>query len=92
MNIEEILEAMDELLERILAECHPYTAQGNLANYIPELAKANKNDFGISIFDNIANIVFRFSGFFWLVIGSAIGIVGRSVLIRICVAAIKIIP
>ncbi len=40
---------MDELLEQILAECHPYTAQGNLANYIPELAKANKDDLGIYI-------------------------------------------
>lgn len=40
---------MDELLEQILKECHPYTLEGNLANYIPELAKANRNDLGIYI-------------------------------------------
>ncbi len=40
---------MDELLEQILKECQPYTAQGKLANYIPELAKANPNDLGIYI-------------------------------------------
>lgn len=40
---------MTELLEEILEECAPYTSEGELANYIPELAKANKNDFGICI-------------------------------------------
>ncbi len=43
---------MDELLEQILKECHPYTLEGNLANYIPELAKANRNDLGIYIISN----------------------------------------
>ena len=40
---------MDELLEQVLEECAHYTADGKLANYIPELAKANANDFGIYI-------------------------------------------
>lgn len=40
---------MDELLEQILRDCHPYTTEGKLANYIPELAKANPDDFGIYI-------------------------------------------
>lgn len=40
---------MDELLEQILRECAPYTKEGVLANYIPELAKADPNDFGIFI-------------------------------------------
>lgn len=40
---------MTELLDEILEECAPYTSQGKLANYIPELAKADKNDFGICI-------------------------------------------
>lgn len=40
---------MDELLEQILKECHHYTKEGKLANYIPELAKANPDDFGIYI-------------------------------------------
>lgn len=40
---------MDELLEQILADCAHYTSQGKLANYIPELAKANPNNFGIYI-------------------------------------------
>jgi len=40
---------MDELLEQILKECQPYTAEGKIANYIPELAKADPNDLGIYI-------------------------------------------
>ena len=32
---------MEDLLEELLAECRPYTQQGTLANYIPELAKGN---------------------------------------------------
>jgi phage terminase large subunit-like protein len=39
---------MDEMLEQILKECHPYTSEGKLANYIPELAKANPN-MGVSV-------------------------------------------
>lgn len=40
---------MNELLEEILDECISYTKEGKLANYIPELAKANPEDFGIYI-------------------------------------------
>lgn len=40
---------MTEMLERILTTCAPYTKHGKLANYIPELAKANPDDFGIYI-------------------------------------------
>lgn len=40
---------MDELLEQILKECQPYTLEGKLADYIPELAKADPNDLGIYI-------------------------------------------
>ena len=40
---------MNKLLEEILNECSHYAEQGKLADYIPELAKANKNDFGIYI-------------------------------------------
>ena len=40
---------MTELLEEILEECIHYTKEGKLANYIPELAKANPEDFGIYI-------------------------------------------
>lgn len=43
---------MDEMLEQILKECHPYTSEGKLANYIPELAKANPNDLGIYIINS----------------------------------------
>lgn len=43
---------MKETLERILKFCAPYTEQGKLANYIPELAKANPNDFGIYVISN----------------------------------------
>ena len=40
---------MEDLLEELLAECRPYTQQGRLANYIPELAKGNVNDLGIYV-------------------------------------------
>jgi len=40
---------MKELLERLAEECFPYTNQGEVANYIPELAKANPDALGIYI-------------------------------------------
>ena len=40
---------MEELLERLLEECRPYTAQGKLADYIPELAKGDISDLGIYV-------------------------------------------
>ena len=40
---------MEVLLEELLAECRPYTQQGTLANYIPELAKGNIDDLGIYV-------------------------------------------
>ena len=38
---------MEELLERLLEECRSYTRLGKLADYIPELSKADINDFGV---------------------------------------------
>ena len=43
---------MDELLEQLLDDCRPYTKQGRVATYIPELAKGNPDDFGIAILDS----------------------------------------
>ena len=43
---------MKEQLERILAECRPYIDRGEVASYIPELAKADKNEFGICVLEN----------------------------------------
>ena len=40
---------MEELLEELLEECRPYTQQGNVATYIPELAKGDRNDLGIYV-------------------------------------------
>ncbi len=40
---------MEELLEKILAACEPFVRQGKLADYIPELTKADPNDLGICI-------------------------------------------
>ena len=40
---------MKKLLEEILSECSHYKKEGKLASYIPELAKANADDFGICI-------------------------------------------
>ena len=41
---------MKELLNKVLSECRPHIAQGSVATYIPELAKADKNKFGIALF------------------------------------------
>ncbi len=40
---------MEALLKQILEDCRRYTEQGAVATYIPELAKADKSDFGICI-------------------------------------------
>ena len=40
---------MEELLEELLEECRPYTKQGHVATYIPELAKGNPDDIGIYV-------------------------------------------
>lgn len=40
---------MNGLLEDIIEKCAHYTQEGRVAEYIPELAKANKKDFGICI-------------------------------------------
>ena len=43
---------MKELLASIIEECTPCIEQGQVASYIPELAKADKNEFGICIIPN----------------------------------------
>ena len=43
---------MRELLNEVLSQCSPYIEQGTVASYIPELAKADKRDFGICILEN----------------------------------------
>ena len=43
---------MDELLEQIMNECRPYTSCGEVASYIPELAKANKEHLGIYVLNS----------------------------------------
>ena len=40
---------MEELLEELVEECRHYTAQGRLADYIPELTKGNISDLGIYV-------------------------------------------
>ena len=40
---------MNELLKDILDKCYEYTKCGSVANYIPELAKANTEEFGICV-------------------------------------------
>ena len=40
---------MNELLERIVADCRHYTAQGHVATYIPELANVNPDQVGIYV-------------------------------------------
>ena len=40
---------MNKLLQEILEKCYKYTELGKVANYIPELAKANSKEFGICV-------------------------------------------
>lgn len=49
---------MRQLLEEILSECSHYTKEGTVAHYIPELAKADANDFGICIISENGKIDF----------------------------------
>ena len=38
---------MKEMLEKMIEECRPYTAQGHVATYIPELASVDPDRLGI---------------------------------------------
>ena len=38
---------MKKILQKIIGECYPYIQNGKVATYIPELAKADQNEFGI---------------------------------------------
>ena len=40
---------MEELLEQLVKECAPYTKEGALANYIPELTNADPDKLGVYI-------------------------------------------
>lgn len=40
---------MKSLLEKVIKDCSKYTSEGEVASYIPELAKADRNDFGICV-------------------------------------------
>ena len=43
---------MNDLLQDALNKCRHYTQEGKVANYIPELAKANIEHFGICVIEN----------------------------------------
>ena len=43
---------MKTLLENIISNCRPYIEKGTVANYIPELSKADKEGFGICVIGN----------------------------------------
>ncbi len=49
---------MNDLLKEILDKCSEYKKAGKLANYIPELAKAEVEDFGICIISDIDKLHF----------------------------------
>ena len=49
---------MNTLLQNILNKCHTYTKDGKVANYIPELAKANTDDFGICVVSDADKLSF----------------------------------
>ena len=41
--------SLNTLLEKIIADCRPYTARGQVASYIPELANVDPGQFGICV-------------------------------------------
>ncbi len=49
---------MKEQLQEILDECRHYIAEGKVADYIPELAKADKNEFAICVMRGVDTIDF----------------------------------
>lgn len=49
---------MQKLLDNILKKCSSYIGQGAVASYIPELAKAEKNEFGICVVSDSNEICF----------------------------------
>lgn len=49
---------MNGFLKEILDECYKYTKDGWVANYIPELAKADINEFGICVMSGVDGIFY----------------------------------
>ena len=49
--------SMKELLERIIGECRKFIKNGKVATYIPELAKADANEFGICVISEENGII-----------------------------------
>jgi glutaminase len=47
--VEKVRKLTTEYLERVLTNSRPYSAQGKVADYIPELSKANPQALGITI-------------------------------------------
>ncbi len=47
---------MNAFLKEILDKCYQYTRNGTVANYIPELAKADINEFGICVMSDIDGV------------------------------------
>lgn len=43
---------MEKELKEILKECQRFEQDGEIASYIPELAKADRNEFGICVLAN----------------------------------------
>ncbi|MBT9151808.1 MAG: Glutaminase 2 [Firmicutes bacterium] len=48
--------AVGYMLDDLVAKFRPYTDQGRVAGYIPELLKANPQDLGIAIYDRHGHI------------------------------------
>ena len=47
---------MDKLLAQVLEQCRPYAKDGRVANYIPELAKADPDKLGLCIVDQTGTV------------------------------------
>lgn len=47
---------MDGLLNTIIENCRPFTKQGKVADYIPELSKANGDDLGICVMQDLNTV------------------------------------
>ncbi len=63
---------MNIILSDILKECSKYVGQGKLANYIPELANADPNKFGICVIPHDGEIAFAGDYYHHFTIQSAI--------------------
>ena len=50
---------MEDLLNKVLEDCRRFTLEGEVASYIPELAKADREKIGIYVATNEGRLLCR---------------------------------